>query len=147
MAIANNSRVATGDEGLFRAEWVPSIYGAFVPKDPRQMFKNAVDSFRQLDYLVGFSSNDGAVFPAMGNPPNFTVSRQTVAESIIPNMVKDLYGNNNTLIDDWFMFVYTDWEGPDHNYFKMTKEYLKLSGDFTFFMPALETLFAHVRSP
>ena len=147
MTVANNTRVATREEGMFRAEWVPSIDGTFVPKDPRQMFENALDSFRQLDYLVGVSSNDGAVFPSMGNPPNFTVSRETVANYFIPSIVKDLYGQNITLIDDWFMFVYTDWEGPDHDYSEMTKEYLKLSGDFTFFMPALKTLFAHARSP
>ena len=147
MTVANNTRVATMEEGLFRAEWVPSIDGDFVPKDPRQMFKNAVDSFRQLDYMVGFSSNDGAVFPAMGNPPNFTVSRQKVADWFIPSIVKDLYGKNVTLIDDWFMFVYTDWKGPEHDYSQMTKEYLKLSGDYTFFMPALETLVAHAHSP
>lgn len=147
MEIANNSRVATREEGLFRAEWVPSIDGAFVPKDPRQMFLGAVDSFRQLDYLVGFSSNDGAVFPAMGNPPTLNVSRQTVANSFVPSIVKDLYANNSQLIDDWFMYVYTDWNGPDHDYSQMSKEYLTISGDYTFFMPALETLYAHARSP
>ena len=144
--IANSTRVGTRDENQFRAEWVPSVDGVFVPKDPRQLFKGVVTSFRNLDYLVGVSSNDGAVFSAIGNPAEFKVTRQFVEHTFVPSLVKDLYGNNSQLLDDWFMHVYTDWHKHGNDTY-LTDKYLQLSGDYSFFMPALETLFAHARTP
>ena len=146
MEISNNTRVGTQAENLFRAEFVPTIDDVFLPKDPRQLFKGNVDHFRHLDYLVGISSNDGAVFSAITNPPEFHVSRKYLEDSFIPDLVKDLYGNSSQLLLDWFIYIYTDWHNPSNENLT-TAKFLELSGDYSFFMPALETLYAHAQTP
>ena len=146
MEISNNTRVGTQAENLFRAEFVPTIDDVFLPKDPRQLFRGNVDHFRHLDYLVGVSSNDGAVFPAITKPAEFHVSRQYLDGSFIPDLVRDLHGNVNQLLLDWFIYIYTDWRDPNNDNFT-TAKFLELSGDYSFFMPALETLYAHAETP
>ncbi|KAH3796127.1 cholinesterase 1-like [Dreissena polymorpha] len=156
--IANSSIIGTPEETAFRAEWDVVYDGDFVQKPQKDLFNmdSSLDTFRNVDLLIGFNNNDGAFISLLSLQPFLTKQQNMTFEdgipydffrnTYVPMFSRDLYGNSSAYMDKWILHEYTDWSNKTDPLLTREK-FMELASDFEFFVPALVALRSHATAP
>ena len=143
----------------------PTIDQEFIVEKPMDIaFGNHAVSFkarqffRSLDIMTGVNNGEGALYMLITwlnqlgqrNLDNMTVTISDMKHIVAPWMINAAVQppNNDSFeaLKDTIVFEYVDWMDPD-NTDLLRKNLLSMSGDISFFVPAVQTMEAHSYYP
>ncbi|KAL4226725.1 Cocaine esterase [Mactra antiquata] len=123
--------------------FLPSVDGDFVPEPPHDILhgsskivKERRELFQSYDSMLGLTSMEGLMMitsvAGVYNPTNYTTNRVTFENKLIPEIVRDIFGDNAPeAIRKLLIFEYTDWNNPDDDE-SAFYSFMRLSSDYVF---------------
>ena len=108
--------------------------------------------------MTGVNNGDGALYMLIlwlnqlgqRNMDNMTITVSDMKNIVAPRMINAAVQppNNGSLeaLINTIVFEYVDWTDPDNNEL-LRKNLLRMSGDISFFVPAVQTMEAHSHYP
>ena len=146
---------------LMSGNVVPNRDSDFIPKHPQEMMapstasKGSLDVFRNIDFMMGGCSIDGALFLRsyaatlnITDLEKFKVSRDMFEKYFVPKIISTAFSNIQPIpqvANNATVFEYTNWADPDDDNVRNFK-LVDLSTDASMFYPMAAMIKLHTGS-